>query len=194
MFDLGAHQGVVALLLANLVSPGGRVIALEADRHNATMAERNRVLNGAANVEIVHAAAAQTTGTVLFTGGLNGQVERGAQRWGASWGKTEVAAVSLDDLAERHGSPDVVLVDVEGYEDRVLAGATTTIAAGWTTFLVEVHVGCGLAVPPARVAGFFDSRYDVEVAADGSALSGFEAYEPSSPILHGRFFLAATPR
>lgn len=194
VFDLGAHQGVVALILANLVGPDGRVIALEADPHNARIAERNRALNKAGNLEIVHAAAAQTTGTVLFTGGLNGCVERGADAWGARWGKTEVAAISLDDLAARHGLPDVVLIDVEGYEDRVLAGAATTVAAAGTTFLVEVHVGCGLTVPPARIAGFFDSRYRVEMAAAGSEANSFEPFEPCSRVLHGRFFLVATPR
>ncbi len=192
VFDLGAHQGVVALMLASIVGPEGRVIALEADPHNARMAERNRVLNGAANLEIVHAAAAEATGTVLFTGGLNGQVEDRRARWGARWGRLEVPALSVDDLAERHGPPDVVLIDVEGYEHHVLAGATATIAAAATTFLVEVHVGCGLHVPPARIARFFDSRYGVEVAAQGGAT--FERYEPSSPILHDRFFLTAAPR
>ncbi len=181
-------------MLAGLVGPRGRVIALEADRHNATMAARNRVLNGAGNLEIVHAAAAQTTGTVLFTGGLDGQVEGGADTWGAGWGKTEVAAVSLDDLAARHGSPDLVLIDVEGYEDRVLAGAAATIAAAATTFLVEVHVGCGLTVAPARIADFFDSRYHVEVAATGGESGSFETYYASSSILRERFFLAASPR
>ena len=194
VFDLGAHQGVVALMLANIVGAEGRVIALEADPHNATIAERNRALNGAANVDIVHAAAARTTGTVLFTGGLNGQIDRDADRWGSRWGKVEVAALSLDDLAARHGPPDVVLIDVEGYEDQVLAGATATVAAGATTFLVEVHVGCGLAGPGAQVASFFDSRYDVEVAAAGSAAGSFEPYAPRSPILDERFFLVASPR
>ncbi len=194
VFDLGAHQGVVALMLASLVGPDGRVIALEADSHNATMAERNRVLNAADNLEILHAAAAQTTGTALFTGGLNGRIERGADAWGATWGKTEVAALSLDDLAARHGSPDVVLIDVEGYEDRVLAGATTTIAAARTTFLVEVHVGCGLAVPPERVAEFFDSRYELEMAAAGSEAESIAPFAAGSPVLQDRFFLVATPR
>lgn len=192
VFDLGAHQGVVALMLANLVGPTGRVIALEADPHNATMAERNRVLNGMTNLEIVHAAAAETTGTLLFTGGLNGRVENRGTRWGANWGRLEVTALSVDHLAARHGSPDVVLIDVEGYEDHVLAGAETTIAAGVTTFLVEVHVGCGLDVPPQRIERFFDSRYSVEMATVGSA--NVERYDPRSPILHSRFFLFAAPR
>lgn len=190
VFDLGAHQGVVALMLADLVGPTGRVVALEADFHNARMAERNRVLNGAANLEIVHAAAAQTTGTVLFTGGLNGHIE---DRGGA-WGKSEVAALSLDDLAARYGSPDVVLIDVEGYEDRVLAGAATTIAARRTTFLIEVHVGCGLEVPPAQIARVFESLYSVDVAPAGGGTGSFEPYQPGLPMPHDRFFLIATPR
>jgi protein-L-isoaspartate(D-aspartate) O-methyltransferase (PCMT) len=35
VFDLGAHQGVVALMLARIVGPAGHVVAVEAEPHNA---------------------------------------------------------------------------------------------------------------------------------------------------------------
>jgi tRNA A58 N-methylase Trm61 len=47
VFDLGAHQAVVALMLSQLVGHEGEVIALEAERHNFEVAERNRKLNAA---------------------------------------------------------------------------------------------------------------------------------------------------
>src|ERR1700761_1538885 len=40
-FDLGAHQGVVALILSKLVGQHGRVIAVEAEPHNALVAKEN---------------------------------------------------------------------------------------------------------------------------------------------------------
>src|SRR5262245_32903595 len=44
VFDLGAHQGVVALILARIVGAGGQVVAVEAMAHNARCAEENRAL------------------------------------------------------------------------------------------------------------------------------------------------------
>ncbi len=47
--------------------------------------------------------------------------------------------MTIDGLASRFGLPDVVLIDVEGYESHVLAGAANTLALGATDFLVEIH-------------------------------------------------------
>jgi hypothetical protein len=64
VFDLGAHQGVVALMLAHIVGPSGRVIAVEANPHNVTQAKRNRDLNGASWLTVTHAAVADRPGTL----------------------------------------------------------------------------------------------------------------------------------
>ena len=37
VFELGAHQGIVALILADAVGPQGTVIAVEAERHNVSL-------------------------------------------------------------------------------------------------------------------------------------------------------------
>ena len=61
VFDIGAHQGVVALMLAGLVGEKGSVIAVEAEPHHARIAERNRVLNGVNHVRILQTAVALYT-------------------------------------------------------------------------------------------------------------------------------------
>ena len=55
VFDIGAHQGVVAMILGDLVGPGGGVVAVEATRHNAEVAWRNVALNGLMQVVVMHA-------------------------------------------------------------------------------------------------------------------------------------------
>jgi len=40
VFDLGASYGVIAMMLASAVTPGGRVIALEAHPADAAIATR----------------------------------------------------------------------------------------------------------------------------------------------------------
>jgi FkbM family methyltransferase len=170
VFDLGAHQGVVALMLARAVAPGGAVVALEAQPHNARMAEENRRLNDADNLHVIHAAAATTGGTVLVSRELNARVLPGRRV-----GKIAVPSVSVDQLADRHGAPDFMLIDVEGYELAVLEGAARTLSKHRPTVVVEVHAGIGLEDAGGSVERIVavlrghDYRLDALRVADGSA-------------------------
>jgi len=134
VFDLGAHQAVVALILSRIVGDAGQVVAVEAERHNVEVAHENVRLNEVKNVTVVHAAAAGEAGRLFFAESLNGSVTAGGRR-----GAVAVEAVTVDGLADRFGTPDVVFVDVEGYEAKVLAGATRTLQSRATDFFVEVH-------------------------------------------------------
>jgi FkbM family methyltransferase len=140
VFDLGAHQGLVALILAREVGEDGVVIAVEAEPHNARVAAENRALNAASNLTIVHAAVSDVAGTLYFSEGLNGMVLPGGRA-----GKVAVDAVTIDGLAERFGPPDVVFVDVEGYEGKALEGALVTLDDGGCDFFVEIHDAATLA-------------------------------------------------
>ncbi len=186
VFDLGAHQAVVALLCARAVGESGRVVAVEAEPHNARLAQANCDLNDAGNVTVLHAAAAAAEGTINFAEGLTGQVD---ERTAA--GNVAVRAVSVDGLAATYGTPDAVVIDVEGYEDQVLRGARETLANGTTSFLVEVH--------DASTLGTFRATADA-VLAHFDAFDKYIAREDSDPFVaingsppSSRFFLAAVP-
>ena len=135
VFDLGAHQGVVALQLAHQVGPDGLVVAVEANPHNAALARENCRLNEAANVVVEHAAVASRPGWISFSRDWDGQaVGRGCAK---------VPAITVDELCGRYGQPNVLYIDVEGYECEVLAGATKTLTHAPDLY-IEVHAGCGL--------------------------------------------------
>jgi FkbM family methyltransferase len=189
VFDIGAHQAVVALMLAEVVGLEGSVVAVEAEPHNVRIAERNRVLNDARNLEIVHAAGAARPGTVLFAESLNGHVEQG----GRSWGKVRVRALTVDELAASRGRPDVVLVDVEGFEGEVLEGSAATIAEHHATFLVEVHVGHGLDRPVREILAPFAAGYRLLVAPGEGDVDRFVPVDEGADVMAERFFLLAVP-
>jgi FkbM family methyltransferase len=201
VFDLGASCGVIAALLAKAVGPEGHVVALEAHPDDAALARENRDLNGLDQLEVVHAAVARTSGTVVF--GANGSVDDGSRRWG----DMSVPSWSIDDLADRHGRPDVVFIDVEGYELEALEGAAATMEAGPDWF-VEVHGGEQLrrygGSVEAVLERFDPDRYVLHVALDGLGPgpngtvvcdTSFEPLESTElPLSELRFFLVALRR
>lgn len=188
VFDLGAHQGVVAMMLAREIAPGGQVIAVEATPHNAGVARQNVSLNGLADqVTIIHALVARESGrSVAFTATLNGQVSH-----------TEVgepiSTVSVDSLMAEFGRPDVVVIDIEGFEGEALAGATEVLRHG-AEFFVEVHVGAGLeqhTTKEAILQVFVDNGYSCFVTPESHG--EFVAWSFGMPLPEERFFLIARP-
>lgn len=204
VFEVGAHQGVVALILSRIVGEAGSVVAIEAEIHNARIAEQNAEMNRAENLTVIHAAAGATSGTLAFAESLNGYVATHARH-----GAVEVPAVALDDIVDRHGHPDVVLIDVEGYEAHVLDGAANLIAAGRSDFCVEVHNAATLGSVGRSAEDvlqhFLGGAYDVLVAlADDTppGLGSLELVSDWTPVtstaqadaLGRRFFLVARPK
>ncbi len=202
VLDIGAHQGVMGLILARIVGDAGKVVAVEAERHNAAVARRNVASNGVQNMIVLHAAAGARRGVLWFREGLNGRVAADGFP-----GAVTVEAVTVDDIAGSHGRPDVVFVDVEGFEAQVLAGASATIAAGATDFFVELHSAADLAAAGSTaedVLGHFDRGcYDVTIALAGDTPPGNDStqlastWQSTSSKLHNRgqrCFVVARPR
>jgi FkbM family methyltransferase len=182
-FDLGAHQGVIALMMAKMVGDSGRVIAVEASSHNFAIATENQRLNNASNLMLVKAAIAEIGGTAIpFTGGINGSV--------SSTGDL-VSTVSIDGLVSKYGIPDVVMLDIEGYECQALNGASQTLQSG-PNWYIEVHGGCGLEAYGGNadtiVRTFRSYGYKLYFQTDEHYRDQFRAMED---IPQGRFFLIA---
>lgn len=190
VFNLGAHQCVVAMLLAEAVGPQGKVVAVEASAFDAKVGEKNRRLNNYQNIEILHAAVAERSGTLTFTSG--GHVHRGKRDYD---GRVPVQAFSIDDLSARHGAPQVLFIDVEGYEVHALRGAAETLKQGPDCF-VEVHVGTGLETygeSVDSVVGLFPStEYDLFFRNNDD--NDFLPFRRNDPRLNSRFYLLALRR
>lgn len=188
VFDLGAHQGVVAMQIARIVEPG-EVIAVEGNWFNAARARRNAEINGFRHLHVLHAVAAATPGNIYFGEGSNASVAHGRAA------SNRVRAVSVDELAREYGQPDVLFIDVEGYELEVLKGAAETLASAPDCY-VEVHQGCGLENYGGSVAGvlaaFPADRYALHICAQEGG--SFNPLTPSSALPQSRFFLVALAR
>lgn len=104
-------------------------------------------------------------------------------------------AVSVDELAREFGRPDVLFIDVEGYELEVLKGAVETLASA-SDCLVEVHQGCGLEEYGGTLDTLFGFFHPAVYDLYFSRQEGGE-YEPlkaKADLPGTRFFLIALAR
>jgi FkbM family methyltransferase len=187
VFDLGAHQGVVALILGDAVGSSGKVVAVEANPHNADAARRNRDLNRSPQVVVEAAAVSDHLGEITFNRGLNGHVDDGSGQWGTM----RVPALTVDSLAERHGAPDVLFIDVEGYELHVLRGARKTLERFPDCF-IEMHVGVGLEANGGSVQAVIDALGDrYELFMSNETATTPVAFDREHLMVRERFFLTA---
>jgi FkbM family methyltransferase len=189
VFDLGAHQGVVAMVMAKIVGESGRIIAVEGMKHNCDVAIENLILNSIENVIVRHAVVSDTQGQIRFFEGLNGSVAC------VGAGKM-VDAVTIDSLAACYGDPDVVFIDIEGFEEKALKGASETLKKA-TDWFIEVHVDCGLETYGGSVQRVLDhfatenyERYIWNLDCDQKP----QGFTSNSPVLKRRFALVAIHR
>ena len=135
-FDIGANVGFFTLLGSRIVGEAGAVVAFEPLPENLGALKVHVRLNGARNVNVVAAAVSDRAGRERF-----GPVDNPAMGGRAPEGSIEVVTVALDDLV-REGAvrrPDVLKIDVEGAELRVLAGARRTLEEARPAIVLSAH-------------------------------------------------------
>ncbi len=151
LVDVGASTGVYTLKAAQLVGAAGVVLALEPFLEIAAMLRRSIQANGFANVRLHECAAGDRAGTGLLWTNLGRPNSYSLVRRDPNASSLPVPTVTLDDLCRAEGLDrlDYLKIDVEGAEDRVLAGARELVARYRPVIQVEVSI----AVPELSQLG-----------------------------------------
>ena len=133
-FDVGASAGFFTLLAARLVGSRGRVVAFEPHPPAVAALTYHIARNALSNVTVVDAAVSDQDGVALLAG------ERSTAQLGHGTG-ISVATVSIDRLRDfgQVPDPDVIKLDVEGWEYPALVGMQRTLATTRPTLLIEFH-------------------------------------------------------
>ena len=174
-WNVGANIGVYALQLAHLVGAAGRVVAFEPNPAAREVLVRNIARNSLqSRVEVVPSAVGSAPGTVdFYTSGADGMGRAGRPnpRLSAT-DRIEVPVTTLDAFASARGRlPDLVVMDIEGWEIAALEGARSHL--GRTRFIVELH--------PDAWQWSGHTRADLEGLLDSGWAGGAPAQRPARP-------------
>lgn len=141
--DIGANVGYMSALAGKLVEPNGRVISIEPAPETIAALKETVATNGLTNVRLIEAAVSDHEGDLpLFVGpsfgtGLTSTVAHSFLKE-----QETVRAAPLGKLVsnEELAKARLIKIDVEGAEDRVLAGilASIDVLADDAEILVEL--------------------------------------------------------
>ncbi len=139
LFDVGGHISLLAHLFC-LASPRNRAVSYEPSPSLRRLAEQMRALNGLDDRLTLSASAigdrAQRLDGYVDANGLIAFGDRPATA-----AAVPVQFTTIDAECDRLGeSPGVVKIDIEGFEDRALAGAERLLGAHPPILLLELHL------------------------------------------------------
>ena len=173
VIDVGANYGYHTMLLADMVTDAGRVLAVEPNPAAAGLLREAVLLNGfAGHVQVIESAlgdAAQDSVELFVPDGEPKNAYVGGASDGRSGSRHQVALTSVDHLLADLGHVDLIKVDAEGGEEDIVAGMRTLLRTRPPALVLEFNAG-----RYADPAGFLRDLLDVygEVASidfDGAA-------------------------
>lgn len=135
--DIGANIGLHTLYATTLIGATGKVIALEPHPVTRELFRKNLEINGLLDRVTISplAVSSEDDATVLFEyfaehpamSGLKVSKEI-LEKFNGTLEKIEVNTITIDTLVERLSIvPDLIKIDVEGFEYKVLQGCVKTI-------------------------------------------------------------------
>ena len=129
--DVGANLCYYTALAARAVGPNGRVLAVEPDPDSFGYLEQTIAANAVGNVEAFPVAASDAPATLPLYISTDNRGDNRLYASGEDRPQVEVAARPLDALLRENkiDTVDLIKIDVQGYEPKVIAGLRETIAA-----------------------------------------------------------------
>ncbi len=149
IIDIGANVGVYSLLSAQKTGPDGRVIAYEPNPKIAQLLAQGAKVNGLNNLTICETAVSDKAGETFLSRGEGSEL--GAI--GASDEGYPVKVVSLDgEMAARGWERiDVMKIDAEGVETKILEGAAAFLKNLSPLIMIEINHADGREFSAAKM-------------------------------------------
>ncbi len=146
IYDIGAFDGLHALFFARGTGPTGRVVVFEPSRSTFRRLVENLELNDMTQVDAHNVALGDSCELLPLyehpdQPGLSSLLEPDVTGARAGAPGRPVQVDRLDDFSAEHDlpSPDLIKIDVEGYETEVVRGALGLIERHRPALLIELH-------------------------------------------------------
>ena len=148
VFDIGAHIGLYALPASKVLAPQGRLYAFEPAKGNRELFKRHIQYNKISNIEVMSDLVGneQKQGVQFFetdlVHGMNTIVQESVvHKSGAlQFHRVLKNQICLDDFCRERGiKPEIMKIDVEGGELRVLQGARNVLEYARPLIFLSVH-------------------------------------------------------
>jgi FkbM family methyltransferase len=145
VYDVGGHHGLMAIISSVAVGKSGTVITFEPNPHARSYLEEHLSLNSVNNVVVENIALSDKEEDTPF------YIQTGEVSWNSTLIKefsephwfTEsiiVRSVTLDDyVAQSKRVPNVIKIDAEGSEFKILGGAEKTIQKHKPALIMEFN-------------------------------------------------------
>jgi len=138
VLDIGANQGLLTLYAATLVQRGGRVVACEPVPLIREKLERNLKLNPKLPVEVWPLAMSDAEGVLEMHVGPDQHLGVSSMRPLPDARTVSIQTARLDDRWPDDRPIQLMKIDVEGAEMKVLRGAARTIARCRPVIILEL--------------------------------------------------------
>lgn len=139
VLDIGANIGYYALIESRLVGNSGKVYAIEPVSRNYQTLKRNVKLNARKNVDIFRLAVGDKDGkSRIYVSDKSNLSAMERISGGDLVGVEEVVVVTVDSFLKDKPIPNLIRMDVEGYEYYILKGMTKTLKEN-KKIMMELH-------------------------------------------------------
>ena len=172
--DVGANIGYYTALATRAVGPNGKVIALEPDPESFQYLEQTIAANAVGNVQAFPIAASDVPATLPLYISHDNRGDNRLYQPGVDWPKIEVEARPIDALLAENDieTLDLIKIDVQGYEPKVVAGLSETIRRSPKLTLLTEFWPKGIRDAGGEARNFLQSLRDLgltlhELKADG---------------------------
>lgn len=144
--DVGANFGYYSLLLSDLVSPSGKLLAIEPNPSVASKLRKSLAINGFSHSSVIEACLGRDADSaynfyVPFEEPKNARIVAADYRDDAYGKCIPVEGTTLDAMTSNLSKVDFIKVDTEGAEFDMLGGMTRTLDKFHPILVIEVNAG-----------------------------------------------------
>ncbi|MHC1729160.1 MAG: FkbM family methyltransferase [Syntrophobacteraceae bacterium] len=148
VYDVGANIGIFSLLMSHLVQQNGKVYAIEPEMNNYKHLLSSIKANNLTNIFPMQIAVGDKEAVLQFDrrgGSFSGRVVDSDARYKPTRNLVRITTMSIDSLVKNNiaEKPDLIKIDVEGFEGKVLLGTREVLESYAPAIICEIHAHLG---------------------------------------------------